>query len=84
MAGGSISVETVETKPAHIETVIGMVAIVIAVIVAASILTININAANVIKEVGFWTGMAYRVITFASWLLAAALAGIGSQLVRES
>ncbi|MEK7075234.1 MAG: hypothetical protein AAB948_00345 [Patescibacteria group bacterium] len=84
MAGVSISVETVEKKPAHIETVIGVVALVIAALVAASILAININAAHAIKEVGFWTGMAYRVITFASWLLAAALAGIGAQLVRDN
>ncbi|MEK7651772.1 MAG: hypothetical protein AAB351_00995 [Patescibacteria group bacterium] len=84
MAGGSMSVETVETKPAHIETVIGVVALVIAALVAASILAININAHDAIKEVGFWTGMAYRVITFTSWLLAAALAGIGSQLVRDA
>ena len=77
MAGGSISVETVEAKPMHIESVIGVIAIVIAVLVAVSIMTININAAHAIKVVGFWTGMAYRVITFMSWLLAAVLGGIG-------
>ena len=77
MAGGSISVETVEEKPAHIETVIGGVAPVIAALVAVSILTININAAHAIKEVGFWTGMAYRLITVASWLLVGVLGVIG-------
>ena len=83
MADRSITAETVE-KPAHIETVIGVVAIVIAALVAASMLAININAAHAIKEVGFWTAMAYRVVTVASWLLAAALAGMGSQLIRDS
>jgi len=77
MAGGSISVGNAEPKPMHIETVIGLIAFVIGALVAASILTINTNAADAIKALGFWTGMAYRVITFMSWLLAAALLGVG-------
>ena len=84
MADGSISVENTGPKPMHIETMIGLIAFVIGAFIAASILTININAADAIKEVGFWTGMAYRLITFASWTLAAVLLGIGILTVCDS
>ncbi len=69
MADRSITAETVETKTFHIEAPIGVSALVIAAIVAVSILTIEINAGGMIRAVGLWTAVAY-------WLIAGGLVAL--------
>lgn len=83
MTGESAEMQAVEKKPMAIESVIGLVAILLAVIGLVAILMININAANVIKDVGFWTGMSYRAVTAYMWLLIAGLAGGGYGLYKK-
>lgn len=77
MAGGSISVETVEAKPMHIEAVVGVVAIVIAALVAVLLLMVEINAGSVIRAVGLWTATAYSLLTACLVVLIAFLAFAG-------
>lgn len=69
MTGGTIAAGTVETKSAHIEAVVGVIALVIAALVAVSIIMIEINAGSMIRAVGPWTAVAY-------WLIAAGLVAL--------
>ncbi len=76
--------QEVPPRETPIESYISRVAAVAAVIIGVSILTINTQAANAIKDIGFWTGVAYRTVTFFSWALAVALGFIAVSFHKKN